>query len=405
MTQMNSKQMSSKQSSAEQLDPTPDAINPSVASTSQQESARGVSVYQSDEDTLEAASGLTGSNSLGSNLIESDLTEEGDTFGHRYLDNEEPRKRHEGTTSEHLGRQQDNRSPDDLEHDIGQTQERIAGNIDELAKRLNPSYIKDQAVQSLNESFNIPGLKYLMGDMKKGVGGSLQSSGLKVLGGVKQNPASAALVGVGLGIAAIGGIVAARTDPNQVYSSKPTIKAKKVRTYDERLRDMMTTIENKKDSSEDTYGESSSSKLSETVQSAKGAVTEGIHKAGETLQGAKDSVLETAQQVKETTLHGAQRTKEGLSHLLEAQPLAIGAVALLAGAAIGLLLPKTNYEDSVMGQKSDELISQARGKANEVVGAAKDTMNSVVQTAKDTVGEVVQTAKDTAKETVKAATA
>jgi hypothetical protein len=268
----------------------------------------------------------------------------------------------------------DDRSPDEIERDIEQTQDRIADSIDELARRLSPTHIKDQAVQSLNESLNIPGLKNLIGDVKGNVTESAKMTGVKVLEGVKHNPLSSAFVGVGLGLAAVGSIIAARTDPAQAntnYTQKNTR-----RTYDERLRGMMETIENK-----DTYmnEDSSTSKL----QSAKSAVSDGV------------------QHAKEATLHGAHVAKDGFTRVLDAQPLAIGAVALLAGAAIGLLLPRTSYEDSLMGEQSDQLISQAKGKAGEYVDAAKGTVNDVLQTAKDTAKEVVQTTKDAAKEAVR----
>jgi uncharacterized protein YaaR (DUF327 family) len=276
----------------------------------------------------------------------------------------------------------DDRSPDEIERDIEQTQDRIAGSIDELARRLSPTHIKDQAVQSLNENLNIPGLKHFIGDVKGNVTEGAKTAGVKMLEGVKHNPLSSAFVGVGLGLAAVGGIIAARTDAAQMstgygsnYSANRNLNTK-TRTYDERLRDMMETIENKDNH---TSEDSSTSKL----QSAKNVVSGGV------------------QHAKEATMHGAQVAKDGLTRALDAQPLAIGAVALLAGAAVGLLLPRTSYEDSLMGERSDQLISQAKGKAGEYVEAAKGTVNEVLQTAKDTAKEVVQTTKDAAKEAVK----
>jgi Protein of unknown function (DUF3618) len=335
--------------------------------------------------------------------------------------------------------ERDKRLPDTLESDIEKTQERIAHSLDALTSKLQPTRIKDQAIGSLNDSLNLPGLKYLLGDLKGGVGESVLSSSQKIVKGIKQNPVSAALIGIGLGVVAVGGIVAARTDPtHSAYSKrngssyrKPNLnksnsnKSNKARTYDERLRDMMTTIENKpkdmyktdttasilgeklqeaKDTVRDSVSEGAHF-LGEQVQSAKQIVAEGTKVVGEKLQDAKESVVENVHLAKDATLHAAKRTKEGLGHFLEAQPLVVGAVALLAGAALGLLLPRTRYEDSVMGKKSDELMSQAKVTVKDVGGAVKETVSSVMQTAKETVDEVVQTAKDTVQETVKAATA
>jgi gas vesicle protein len=279
----------------------------------------------------------------------------------------------ESSTSTHDA---SSRSPEDIERNIEQTQERIAENIDELTKRLNPTHIKDQAVQSLNDSLNLGGLKHLLKDVQGSLSTGAKSSGVKILEGVKHNPMSSALMGVGVGIVALGGVLAARTDPSHSYKAR-TNKSN-MRTYDERLRGMMEAVENKHNGSHEEHSSGVSGKL----------------------QSAKTVVSDKAHQAKEATLHGAQVAKEGFGRALEAQPLAIGAVALLAGLAIGLLLPRTSYEDSLMGERSDQLISQAKGKANEVVQTAKGTVNDVLQTAKETAKDVVQTTKDAAKEAV-----
>lgn len=291
-------------------------------------------------------------------------------------------------------------SADELEHDIEKTQTRIAEGIDELSHRLNPSHIKEKAAEQLN----LGGLNFLLGDLRGTLGETVKESGGKILQGIKHNPMATVLVGLGVGVAAVGGVVALGGGPG----SSP--KALNKKAYDERLRDMMDTIENDKNKNSEA-----SSGLGEKLHQAKDAVGEKLQGAkevvGEKLQGVKETVSGGAGQVKDVarqgiskakdaTAYGAQRAKEGLGHFLEAQPLAVGAVALLAGAAVGLLLPRTHYEDSMMGERSDALISQAKGKVGEVVETAKGTVAEVAQAAKDTAKEVVQTAKDPAKEAV-----
>jgi hypothetical protein len=285
----------------------------------------------------------------------------------------ETRERYEDTVVRSNG----DRSPDEIERDIEHTQERIADSIDELAKRLNPSHIKDQAVQSLNDSLNLGGLGHMVKDIKGSLTTGARDSGVKVLEGVKHNPLSSALIGVGVGVVALGGILAARSEPASYQASSRQTKNPKI--YDERLRGMMEAVENKHDN---TYEED----------------TSGVRGK---LESAKHVVSDKAQQAKELSMQGAQMAKDGFGRALEAQPLAIGAVALLAGAAVGLLLPRTRYEDSWMGEKSDQLIAQAKGRASEYVDVAKSTASDVLNTAKDTAKEVVQTTKDAAKEAVK----
>lgn len=59
--------------------------------------------------------------------------------------------------------------------------------------------------------------------------------------------------------------------------------------------------------------------------------------------------------------------------LLDRDPLAIGAVALVAGVGVGLLLPATDRENQVLGEARDRLIDEARHAASEVAHVAKDT--------------------------------
>ncbi|MGL4608392.1 MAG: DUF3618 domain-containing protein [Trueperaceae bacterium] len=255
-------------------------------------------------------------------------------------------------------------SPEALEHTIEQTQERIADQIDELAKRLNPTHIKDQAVQSLEENLNLSGFKHLVQDVREGLTAGAKTSGSKILDGIKYNPLSSALIGTGVGVVALGGILAFRTDSSSSQAYRDDDK------HTERLGGTMDATQKYDSSTDDHAGMGFS------------------------------SMGQAAQQVRDTTMQGVHVAKDGVSRALEAQPLAIGAVALLAGAAIGLLLPRTSYEDSFMGARSDDLLTQAKGKASEVMNVAKSTATDVMQTAKDTAREVVQTTKDAAKEAV-----
>lgn len=59
--------------------------------------------------------------------------------------------------------------------------------------------------------------------------------------------------------------------------------------------------------------------------------------------------------------------------LLDRDPLAVGAVALVAGVGVGLLLPATERENQVLGEARDRLIDEARHAASEVAHVAKDT--------------------------------
>jgi hypothetical protein len=63
------------------------------------------------------------------------------------------------------------------------------------------------------------------------------------------------------------------------------------------------------------------------------------------------------------------------------QPLVAAAAALVAGVAVGLLIPSTRKEDELMGETRDQLIESAR----EVRREAMETARDVTRTAADAV--------------------
>ena len=71
---------------------------------------------------------------------------------------------------------------------------------------------------------------------------------------------------------------------------------------------------------------------------------------------------------------------------MEEKPWAIGAVALAAGAAIGLAIPSSRYEGQLMGEARLNLLTKATDSASEMVDRAKqaatDASNSVIEEVK-----------------------
>ncbi len=91
-------------------------------------------------------------------------------------------------------------------------------------------------------------------------------------------------------------------------------------------------------------------------------------------------------QVKEQAQHG----QGWLATTLQESPLVIGAMALIAGAALGLSVPETSYEDKLLGEKRDALVGQ-------VQDAASDLTQKVTVVAQTAVHEAVETVKAEAK--------
>lgn len=78
----------------------------------------------------------------------------------------------------------------------------------------------------------------------------------------------------------------------------------------------------------------------------------------------------------------AERAKSQFETLLDENPLALGAMALVLGAAVGLMLPKTAQEDQLMGEARDNLIGKAQEVAQETIEKVQGVAEEVQETAK-----------------------
>jgi hypothetical protein len=121
-------------------------------------------------------------------------------------------------------------------------------------------------------------------------------------------------------------------------------------------------------------------------------------------------------QVGSAARHQVDRARTGFEHMLEEQPLVLGAVAVALGAVLGATLPTTRVENRYMGPTRERLQNQAGDyarqqweKAKEVAltaGAAamaqaeEQGMNpsSVMGQAKDKISQVAEAATEAAKE-------
>lgn len=80
-------------------------------------------------------------------------------------------------------------------------------------------------------------------------------------------------------------------------------------------------------------------------------------------QGASEKVRgvrRTAHDAADSARDRAQRANEGFHHMLEDNPMALGAMGIAAGALLGAMLPITRKEHELMGEASDHLTREAR---------------------------------------------
>jgi len=153
------------------------------------------------------------------------------------------------------------------------------------------------------------------------------------------------------------------------------------------------------DTVQDTVGQ-----VANTAQDAAGRAVDTVQNVA---SGAVDRVEDLGSEVQ----YRARRAGTRLEDLMEENPLAVGAIALAVGAAIGMAVPTTQREQQLMGESRDKLFdkaqeatSQALQKAKVVADETRDAIRTeldeqgIVDQVKEAARNVVDSAKQVATE-------
>src|SRR5829696_2482459 len=98
------------------------------------------------------------------------------------------------------------------------------------------------------------------------------------------------------------------------------------------------------------------------VQDKAGQVaTQAQDKAGQVATQAQDRVSSLGEQAR----YQAQRASGGFQRVLRENSLAVGALGVGVGAAVGLAIPETAKEHEVMGEARDTFVEKAQEKAQD----------------------------------------
>lgn len=92
---------------------------------------------------------------------------------------------------------------------------------------------------------------------------------------------------------------------------------------------------------------------------------------------ARQKVGESAHHAADVTRAKARRANEGFQHMLDDNPMALGAMGIAAGALLGAMLPSTRREDELLGPVRDRFADQARHAVHSGYEAAAETGREV----------------------------
>ncbi len=177
-------------------------------------------------------------------------------------------------------------------------------------------------------------------------------------------------------------------------------------------------------------------RIKESAIHRKDQILEAVHNVKEQAHDAQQNLMERARVAKEEAIHGfeegkfqaeikaeqsriqathrleeikssaevkAQAVRGAYDQILEENPLILGACAMIAGIALGLLVPATEREDQMMGAQRDSLLDQARSIVDNARQAAVETLRSGTENVKSHLVEAADTARETLQDSVESA--
>lgn len=318
------------------------------------------------------------------------------------------------TSTMHAPDYEDQRAPEEIAHDIERTRAEMSSTIDAIQSKMTPGQLMDQAFAYARDS--------LPADFGANLGNA-----------VRQNPVPVALVGIGLAwlmMSGQRGSVGAYSRDRYArdrYRSRSAFDS----GYDgEYERDYYASdsdteyeggygIEYASSDLAGDYGrsdgagndEGTMTRMADAGRNAKERVAETGHqiadKASELGHRISDKASELTGRAREAganmraRMHGGSgnararmdevsrrsqqqyyRAKDSVSHMIDEQPLLLGAIGLAVGAALGAALPATRREDEWMGRTRDDVMNRASEVGREQAGHLKESAQRVAQTVK-----------------------
>lgn len=317
------------------------------------------------------------------------------TVNHHYADP----NRQSGTNREE--------SPEEIRARIERTRAEMSDTVETIQRRLSPDRLRYEAQESVREAAaeRIDDMKY-----------RARRKARTVTDTIKDNPVPAALIGLGLGWLLMSG--PDQDDEYDEYGQPYPYGGR--RTYYAPGQASGAWNDQYVYETENAYptgyapysgqgnGHSDSGKIDELQQKAGETVNSIQESAGDLSDSAREQARQMseqmqmrAEQARYRTRYRARRAKRGFQQSMEENPLAMGAVALAVGAAIGLSAPNTDYEDELVGEYRDQLIHEARQQARQTADKVKQVAETTQETAMESLQESAQTVKESAREEAK----
>lgn len=255
-----------------------------------------------------------------------------------------------------------------LRAEIEDTRAEMSQTINEIQERLSPENVMGQVKEKVREA-TIGKVERVMNrvgetigevteparEVLNSAGSTIKETGRSAAGVINRNPIPVALIGLGLGMLAV-----------------RAFRRGNGYDYDDSSRTSTPMGQQSLVSGQTEYGRDRSRyAIGQTDHTTEGTLDHVKQTASELAHRSTDALNNLSTRAKDTASSLGNRFGQALRE----NPLAVGAVAVAVGTAVGLVLPTTRFENEYIGETSERFV----GKAQEVAREAIDKVQNVAQ--------------------------
>jgi len=249
-----------------------------------------------------------------------------------------------------------------LVDEIAYTRDEMTGTVEEIGDRLDPRNIVAEAKGSVRDATigKVEEMATTASDVVNNVGQTAQEASYGIVDTIRRNPLPAALVGIGLTWLAMSnrssGMRSSDWSSGGRWNSGGTWDTTGGQRFAGDYKGDYTGS-----------GDGLTDKVGGTIGQVQGKAGDAVGQ----VQGKAGEVASTVQQQAAQLPYVARQVTDNAGRVVQENPLAVGAIAVAVGAAVGMALPTTRPEHEFMGQARDSLIGRAESAASEAMNQAE----------------------------------
>ena len=262
------------------------------------------------------------------------------------------------------GATDDYENTEQLRAEIEDTRAEMSQTINEIQERLSPENVMDQVKEKVREATvgkveramervgeTIGEVTEPAREVMGRAGTAIAETGRSAADVVWRNPIPVALIGLGLGM-----LVMRSYRRGNGYDYDDTTSS---RTRRQSLMGGQTQYR----AGQTEYRTGQSEYSGRSQYATTGALDQVKHTASDLAHRSTDALNNLGTRAKDT----ASTIGTRFGQVLRDNPLAVGAVALAAGTAVGLALPTTRFENEYIGETGERLVDRAQEVAREAI--------------------------------------